>query len=264
VAAAAEQLNIDAKYKAALQALGVDDFRDLLHQQPQVYASVVQKSRNQLVGADETSFKITYETSGHGLGSFYRQAKPTCDDAKLKQAQADALNSLKSDNSAAIAACLDAWQAFRGDPKTKAALRSSSRFAFSLEYAGVRANKVSLASPPSAVTPDPFTLKTDSSESLIGSATYGFAVVGGGPGTREGRVDLTASYANVTGDPNRDNRFVVAAVYSQKINDMLTMPLGVVYANQKRSLESISDHGLSMHFGLVFKMPTLSQLAGGK
>jgi hypothetical protein len=260
-AAAAEQSRLDQSYGVALKALGVDDFKKLLNQQPQAYASVVQRSRDPLVGADETSFKVTWESSGRALSTFYKEAKPTCDDARLAQAVSDASAEKTRADSQAIAGCLAAWDAFRTDSRTKAALNSASRLAFSLEYSGIRPNKVALASPPQSVTPDPFTLSTPSSESLIGSVTYGFDVVGNGPGTREGRIDLGASYENVTGDENRDNRFVVSAVYAQKVNDMLTMPIGIVYANRDRYLKTFSDRGLSMHFGLVFKVTTLDALA---
>jgi|GEM_PF-1837312 len=267
VSAGAEQVAIAVAYRKMLRDLGVDDFRTLLNQQPQAYASAVQRSRNSLIGADETSFKLTYETSGRGLGSFYKKAQTTCNDTQLEQAQKDSLAGQTESDSIAVKACLDAWQAFRSDPKTKAALASPSRFAFSLEYAGVRRNNVSLKSPPPSVTPDPFTLHRPSSESLIGSVVYGLPLIGNGPGTREGRLDFSASYENVTGDKDRDNRFVASAVYSQKISDMLTMPIGIVYANRDRYLKTFSDRGLSMHFGLVMKMPTfgkLQQLTGGQ
>jgi hypothetical protein len=246
VAAAHEQLKASKTFDAALKKVGVDKFRTLLGQQPQAYASVTQRSRNELVGPDELSFKLTYETGGQSLKDFYRSAKDTCDDARLKKAVADKV---------AADACLDAWRSFLADEKTTATLASSARFAFSVEYTGVRANKVEIPIPdkPSFI---------DSSlkhESLIGSLTAGMLLTEAGPDTREGRVDFTASYENVTGDKNRDNRFVVSAVYSQKISATMSIPFGVVYANHSEDsiFKEPDHHRVSLHFGLIYKLPMM-------
>jgi hypothetical protein len=255
IAYAQEQLAIDEGYKRALTAVGVDKFRTLLHQQPQLYGSVLVRTRNELVGANEMSFKLTYETSGRGLRSFYSASKRTCNDAQLQSAR-------NAPDSGVGIACLDAWRDFLAEDKTQAAIAGAGRFAFSLEYTGVAENEVSIASPPSGVTPDPFTLHTDDSESLIGSVTWSRELTRIGAASREGRFDATASYENVTGDEDRDNRFVVSAVYSQKINDRVTIPLGIAYANRDRYLKDVSDRGISMHFGLIYKLPMTAGMAG--
>jgi hypothetical protein len=248
IAAAREQLKISATYVSTLKALGADEFRTLLSQQPQAYASVTQRSRKDIVGPDELSFKLTYETGGQSLKDFYRSAQNTCDDTRLKKAKAD---------SAAADGCLEAWRTFLADEKTAATLASSARLAFSVEYTGVRANKVEIPIPENPTMP--FTDSTPKSESLIGSFTVGKILTAAGPDTREGRVDFTASYENVTGDVNRDNRFVVSAVYSQKVSPTMSIPFGVVYANhsEDKVFGEADHHRVSLHFGLIYKLPML-------
>jgi hypothetical protein len=249
IAAAREQLKISATYVATLKALGADEFRTLLNQQPQAYASVTQRSRNELVGPDQLSFKLTYETGGQSLKDFYRSAKSTCDDNRLKKAKVDDV---------AADGCLEAWRSFLAEKKTTATLASSLRLAFSVEYSGVRANKVEIPIPDKPTMP--FTDgSSPKSESLIGSLTAGMLLTAAGPDTREGRVDFTASYENVTGDKNRDNRFVVSAVYSQKVSATMSIPFGVVYANhsEDKVFKEPDRHRVSLHFGLIYKLPMM-------
>jgi len=255
IAAAKEQVALDASDKATLKANGVDDFRKLLDEQPQAYASVVQRSRNELIGPNERSFKLTYETSGFSLRNFYSAAASTCNESQLASTQTNP-------ESQQAVTCLDAWKAFVKDEKTQRALTMSGRFSFSVEYSGVDANKVEIALPSPAA---PFKLATGSTESLIGSLTYGQVLVAAAEGIREGRIDLKASYENVTGAKNRDNRFVISAVYSQKLTDTMSLPFGIVYANhEKDPAFKDTNRQLSMHFGLVFKLPEFGALMGAK
>jgi hypothetical protein len=251
VASARELLQITQRYQDALNAAGFQEFKKLLHAQPQAYGSVVQRTRNDLVGPDELSLKLTYETSGRALGAFYKDAKDTCDSRKLQAAARNAGGQEARD-------CMTAWREFLADEKTRATISSPGRFAFSLEYAGVAAQDVRFP----ALTP-PFELKTDDSETLTASLTYGRVLTGDPltPGSREGRLDLTARYENATGDADRDNRYVVSAIYSQKITDTLILPIGFIYANHDKDLVEV-DHQVSMHFGLVYKLPSLGGLLG--
>jgi hypothetical protein len=255
IAAARAEAALDARDVAAMDTGDVADFQKLLVQQPQAYASVVQRSRSEFIGPDQLSFKLTYETSGRSLRTFYSEAaKKGCGERELEAARND-----REGQQADV--CRDAWEAFVDEEKTQAALRGSGRFAFSVEYAGADANAVEIPLPAPAA---PFKLSTEDTESLVGSVTYGQVLMRAAEGTREGRIDLKASYENVTGDEDRDNRFVVSAVYSQKLSDTMTIPFGIVYANhdQDPAFKDV-DRKFSMHFGLVFKMPDIPKILGG-
>ena len=51
------------------------------------------------------------------------------------------------------------------------------------------------------------------------------------------------------------DRFVASATYTYKINDMMSMPFSLVYANHASYLGDV-DHKLNAHFGISFKMPS--------
>jgi hypothetical protein len=233
---------------AAVQQLkdnDIDTFVALLDQQPQLFASVIQRNRNELIGGDSLSFKVTYETSGRSLRNFYQVAATNgCGETQLAARDGD---------------CADAWRAFAADEKTQLAAETSGRFAFSLEYTGVDANNVEVALPAPAT--GPFKLATDETESLIGSITYGYTMAKDDAGMRKNGFDLKVSYENVTGDKDKDNRFVASATYSHKMSDTMTMPIGIVYANHENDPAfKDTDRKLAMHFGLVFKMPDLKSI----
>lgn len=251
LAAAREQLSMTTAYENALTAVGVEKFRKLLHLQPQAYASVRGRTRKEVIGPNEVGFKLTYETSGHTLNSFYKRARATCDTAKLKTAAGNV-------RGAEARACLDAWHGFLADSRTQATLKSPGRFTFSIQYTSQDANEVSF---PTA-TP-PFNLKTGQGEMLSASITYGRSLTGGVAGPREGRIDLTARYDNVTGDPTKDNRYLIAVVYAQKVSDTLTMPLGFVYANHPKDVAD-ADRRVTAQFGVIYKLPSAQEFLGGK
>lgn len=223
----------------------VDLFVTLLDQQPQFYASVIQRTRNELIGGDSLSLKVTYETSGRSLRNFYQFASTRgCAEAQLTARDPE---------------CASVWRTFAADEKTKAAADTSGRFSFSIEYAGVDANKVEVALPAPAT--GPFKLATDDNESLIGSITYGYTLTKDEAGVRKNGFDVKLSYENVTGDKDKDNRFVASAIYSMKLSDKTTLPIGIVYANhEKDPAFKDTDRKLAVHFGLVFKLPSLEDL----
>lgn len=244
ILAAREHAKSNAEAVQRVKDQKVDEFITLLDQQPQFYASVIQRTRNELIGGDSLSFGVTYETSGHSLRNFYKFAAATCGETQL---------------AARDSACATAWTSFVADEKTQAAMSTSGRFAFSVEYTGVDANKVEVALPAPAT--EPFKLETDDNESLIGSIKYGQVLSKAAEGPRESRFDVTVSYENVTGDKDKDNRFVASAVFSQKLTDTMTFPIGIVYANHEKDPKfNDTDRKLSVHFGLVFKLPSLDAL----
>ena len=76
--------------------------------------------------------------------------------------------------------------------------------------------------------------------------------------SRESRLDFTGSYEDVSGDPNRDNRFVASITLTQEINDNFNLPITLSYANKEKYLTDV-DKKLSVNFGVSYKLPDLTQ-----
>lgn len=243
IAAAEEAKAASDAYRARTRANGIVEFRELLNQQPQLYFTISRRQRNELAGANETAIRASLEWGGRSLRNFYSDAAGTCSEEKLALATTDIGSQAAKD-------CLAAFRAFARDSDTRRAIASTGRGSISLEYSGVDERDFDLDLLDPAVN-----IKSDDSESLVVKATWGW-VVTAAP-NREGRFDINASLQNYTGDADRDNRIEASAVYSQKLTDTLTIPLGIVYANQDKYLPEVTKQ-LSMHVGLVYKVPDLS------
>ncbi len=211
-------------------------FATLLNNQPQAFASGLYHYRNELIGADEYSFKATFEAASGNLRAFYKDHENCTPAAFDKMAAAD--------RTAAAATCLIELRDFAAPFQ---AANAGRRLSFSVEHKMTDSRTVS--------RPD-LSLNVTSADS---SSTIATLVLGYVPVVREddrnGRVDLSASYENVSGDPAKDNRFVASVTYTQKINDSLSIPLSLIFANREQFLSNV-DEKLNAHFGIVYKLPT--------
>jgi len=210
----------------------VDRFSELLNNQPQIYFSASRRDRASLVGPRETSIKATYEMGFVNINAFLRgkTAKDACDDEK-------------GDNQL----CSAEFEKYVTDSGNKADLNAANRISFSFEYADVEGYKIT-----NDLVPTPFDVK--GSRVTNGSFTYGRIMRRDRENHRDGRIDLSVTYADVRGDPEKDNLFTASAVYTQKMSDTVSFPIGIVWSNRDKHVPD-SDHRLSAHFGLMFKLP---------
>jgi hypothetical protein len=72
-------------------------------------------------------------------------------------------------------------------------------------------------------------------------------------GSGSSRIDLTGSYESVSDDPARKDRGVLSLTYSNRLLDSLGAAIGISYANHAEFLPK-SDHELSAHFGISYRM----------
>lgn len=211
-------------------------FALLLSNQPQAYASVLYHYRNELVGPDEYAAKATLEMSSRNLRSFYK-LYTTCTPQTFR-------NIAAASRMATAADCLSKLKAYAAPLAKK---DSGTRLSFSLDYKKTDARSFALAD-------NAGTISNESSSSTIATLVLGIVPMGSESGSTTGRLDFSASYENVTGDPLKNNRFVASATYTQKINDMLSIPVSLVYANKEQYLSNVNEK-LNAHFGVLYKLP---------
>lgn len=231
-------------FQASASALGTalentdamrNSFALLMSNQPQAFASGLYHYRNELVGPDEYSVKATYEMSSRNLRSFYRLYR-NCTPATFR-------NIAAADRTIAAADCLTKLTQYAAPLANK---DSGARLSFSLEYENSGARSYTL--------PDNLgTVTNAQSNSTLATLVLGFVPMGRASGPT-GRLDFSASYEDVTGDPLKNDRFVASATYTQKINDTLSIPISLVYANHEQYLSNVNEK-LNAHFGLIYKLP---------
>jgi len=234
IAAAEAIVASRAKFDQKFKAFQLDRFSDLINNQPQVYFSASRRERASLVGPRETSIKATYEKGFVNVNTFRKFAGGDCPGATTETGNT----------------CAAKFQQYVNDPAIVAGLDASNRLSFSLEYSDSEDYKIT----DTALT-DPFVVK--GSRVTNGAFTYGRIVRRDRVSSRDGRVDLSVTYADVRGDKDQDNRFIASAIYTQKMSDTMSLPIGVVWSNRDAHVPD-SDRRLSVHFGLVFKVPKVA------
>lgn len=211
-------------------------FASLLSNQPQAFGSVLYHYRSDLVGPNEYALKGTLEASSRNLRSFYK-LYTNCTPAAFRNLPA-------ANRMTTAADCLTKMQQYAAPIAAK---ESGTRLSFSVEYRKSNARSYTLPENAGVVT-------NDQATSTTATLVLGLIPIKTSD-TTSGRIDVSASYEDVSGDPLRDNRFVASATYTQKINDMLTIPISLVYANRDQYLSNV-DSKLNAHFGLIYKLPT--------
>jgi len=216
-----------ASWKNARTDGHLDKLGDLLANESQLFLSAGYRWRDPLVGSDVVSGKLTFEYGFTNLSAFRRQAGTRC--------QTDSPS----------AECLNTYREWVGK-RDAANIPASDRIALSLEYQENRGYTLTL--------PDYATTYTSAtSHSLIGTFRYGRNLLAGGAKSPL-RVDISASYQDVSGDPQRNNRFVATATFTVRVSDGFQVPVGVVYANKTEYLGQ-PDKPVSAHLGILFRPP---------
>ena len=214
-------------------------FALLLNNQPQLFGSVLYRTRRNVAGPDERSARLTYEMGFHNLNRFYRRnpdcAAPT--DANAADCAKKVVRYAGADSVA-------------DDP--------ANRLALSVEYK--LSNALTVAIPEYSVN-----YRASDAHTFIYSLSYGRNFL-----MRNGRIDLAVNYEDTTVSEVTDlvpraeaadapvtvrDRFVASATYTYKINDNMAMPFSLIYANHAAFLGDV-DRKLNAHFGISFKMPS--------
>jgi hypothetical protein len=222
VVAAAEAVRTrELRLRDAFAAGGLHLFVDLLSNQPQLSLEASADLRDDIVGPDEMGAKVRYEVGFSNLNGLRRHCR------KRRLAETDT-------------ACL---RSYVDAPGVKESLERGDRFFLSAEFKKRRDYGVAL--PDDAVT-----LSLPGTWDFVGGFGLGRYVV---RGDQEGRLDLTGEWIYHRDDPNRQNRFVASASYTQRITDTLSLAAGVNYSSRPEFLGDV-DKKLGAKFGLRYKL----------
>jgi hypothetical protein len=228
---------------AAMSAEMIKAVTQLINNQPQAYLSGTYHARNKLVGPNEFSAKATYEMGARNMNHFRAQEK------KLNRCRPEKMADEIADPEAKESVqCLADLKAYAGVKDAAAEPDSGQRLSVSFEYKQSSSQTIDL-SEFSVTTP----LPRPGAHSLVYSVTYGYPFMMASMG-REGRLDGKINYENISGDPDKRDRFVGSITYTQKMTDTMTFPITLSYANHSRFLPE-TDKKFGMHFGISYKLP---------
>jgi hypothetical protein len=219
----------------------IDNVAELINNQEQLYFSAQYHDLNSLAGASSWAIKATYAVGGKNITKFLAAQKNSgnCDVARMVQEQNPTTTPTAS------IACLTALETYIG----KATIDRTWRIAASLDISRTDANEIAISQ---LATP----IKTPQSDSQVISLTAGRRF-DPPSSSRERRIDITASYENVSDDPNRDDRLVGSITWTQELSDKMSLPITLSYANKSKYLPDNDKH-LSAHFAISYKLPKMS------
>jgi hypothetical protein len=215
-----------------LALTGTDQLAKLVLQQPQLLFAASREFRDELVGPEAWSVKVTYEHSFANLGHFMR-----------KRGRSDcALDRLRLADAVAADRCYAALRDYLDDYQDE--LVHEDRWALSAEYRKFDAVNYDFAA-------DGVSLAVPKRDRLIVGLGYGRGLSGS---RASDRVDFQLDYDSAIDDePDGQSRFVVSFTYTRKVGE-LNIPFGIVYANKSEFIEGV-DKLVSLHVGVKFSPP---------
>lgn len=238
-AAAAAEATLEQEFVTEAQLL-FENFKYLVNNQPQFLLSAEYRVREELVGPDETSLKISWEQPlGPNVNRFLSY-DPEGSAGPCKDNPAD---------------CLEAFKAYMGS-KRKGKVDNTDRAVFSLSYTDIGDYSIFRPNDGLAVDGEPF--RVEGGERLKVLAGWGRSF-DRGPAEEAlapSRLDIALSYEDLFDDPERRDRFLASLTYTVKLNDGMSLPVGLVYANKPEflAMEGV-DEEVTARLGLKFTLP---------
>lgn len=221
-------------YDATARRNGLFDLMNLVNNQPQFVFAAKARLRDEVAGPSEYSARLIYEFGGVNVNTYGRFQTNRCskkknDDNKSKEAlEVECLTEFVSRNREAIS--------------------SGNRFAFSAEY--TRRDSYSFAD-------FGVMLDEDKQSSFVSKLTYaqnlGFGKELFGVGSKS-RIDLSASYDDVSSDPMRHDRAIANATFAQELSNGLFLTVSLEWAN-KPEYRVDSNEEVSVMAGISYKLP---------
>lgn len=215
-----------AKEEFAQQDDLITAFAELLSNQEQLYFSGAYRDVDPLAGASGASIKGTYELGGKNLTKFQKRNAAAC-------------GTLTTENGRR--SCLTAFNSYVANEKLL-----GWRIAATLDYQKTQATTVDLTAYNVA------NVTTAAAQSNVITLTAG-RNMDSASSSRQRRIDIAASYENVTGDPNRDDRLVATFTWTQELNDNVYLPITLTFANKEKYLGAQDDQ-FGVHFGVSYKL----------
>ena len=209
----------DTAYAQAMGDAGIFQFSDLVANQPQFTLAIEGRNRDQLVGPDDLEANLALEV---GVGANFNLLKRECAVAEL--------------------AC---YQKFLATHRRLA----EKKWRFKLQAAYQETDAYD--SPISGVV-----LHLDQAQSLSASASFGgvlsFRQDAQGMTIEQNKFVLEASYEDVKGDDQRQNRLVATATLTQRVDQDLSLEVSFIWANKPQYRGEV-DEELGARAGLRYK-----------
>lgn len=236
--AAAAEAGLEQDFVAEAQLL-FENFKYLVNNQPQLLISAEHRGREELVGPDETSLEISWEQPlGPNVNRF-----------------------LSYDPDGSAGPCEsnpgDCSEAFRNYiERKKGKVDNTDRAVFSLSYTDIGDYSIFRPNDGLAVDGEPF--RVEGGERLKVLAGWGRSF-DRGPAEEAlapSRLDIAVSYEDLFDDPERQDRFIASLTYTVKLNDGMSLPVGLVYANKPEflAMENV-DEEITARLGLKLTLP---------
>lgn len=213
----------------ALKATHYFDLANLVNNQPQLLFGVEYASTSEFAGPDEFRAKVSLESGLINVNGFRRHQRRVC--------------SSRPDLKGSVAICLGNYLEAQGGTR---ALEASARLAATIEYVKRKKYAVSISDTTIAVNAPAF-------RSLIGTLVYGRYIPTPGADDQKVRIDISASYEDVSDDPQRQDRGLASATLSRQLTADWLLSLGLIYAT-KPEFRAEADKDLSLRLGFNYRI----------
>jgi hypothetical protein len=214
---------VEDSLREMLSQSGFYDLGVLIDNQPQLSFEVATDIRRDLVGPNQFNATIRYEAGFTNLNGLRRACGSLADTLIAPE-------------------CL---RRYLNDPGTAAAMGRGDRLSLSVAFARRSDHHLELPA-------DSVNLRLDGTWDLVGSFGLGRFVAFDRHDQAVGRIDLLGEYVYHHDDPERLNRFVASATYTQRLSVSLSIAAGFSYANRPEFLGEV-DKKVSANFGLRYK-----------
>lgn len=237
--AADEEADLAARHRRAMSGGRLNNFASLVDNQPQLYASAGGTVGDRLVGPDELSVEITYELPfAPNVNRFWKSRG-----GRLSEADLEAIDDNAADN------LLEKYRDYLVAHEDE--METPDRFVFSLQY--IDRDRLDVTLPGDVGARHEF----PGSESLIVEVGWGRPFELKPDGTVRTRADLVGSWEEVSDDPARHDRGVLALTVTRDFGGF-SVPLGIVYSNKPEFIATQDlDEQISAHIGIKYSVDGL-------
>ncbi len=193
----------------------ISTFGELLNNQPELQLKASYRDRDELIGPDELSIRLSYKFGSVNLNSLRRQVPIQ---SLALMTDQDAINGN-----------LKRYESLASKAKK---LRSSGQFIASIEYTDIDDH---------VFNRDELSFFRAGGQRLTGSLMYGLPISYNAADDVRTRFDLTAQLELPLGSTPGDDRLVATGVLTYKVNNSFSIPLTIQYANRSEFLNDDND-----------------------
>jgi hypothetical protein len=222
VRAAQEEAEAKEVLSRRLEETRLSEFYKLVDNQPQLHLTTAYRWRDAVLGPSGLSAKLSYEYGFANVNKFRKAAN--------------------KDNQIT----LEDYSDYLSKPRTQAFLEHDDRISGSIEYVDDRKDRILLPD-------DGIDLTIGNGTSLKLTGTYGRSLRVAPDLRVLSRVDLSASYEDISDDPQRQDRGIASVTYSARVRDPWFFTIVFNYANHAKYLPQ-SDKDFGAHVGISYNL----------